>query len=118
MCRYPGAWTKEYINDLGKIDPYYMIMTYEGGEKVNNIYSGTHPKDHSVRPQAVTRKMNEIYYDTICEFERITSVPSILNTSFNLHGFPVVGKPSEAIDVLMESGLRYLAFEHCILVKS
>ena len=47
-------------------------------------------------------------HDIISAFERRTGGGVILNTSFNLHGFPIVRTAEEALGVLRESGLEYL----------
>jgi carbamoyltransferase len=47
-------------------------------------------------------------YDILSAFERRTGGGIVLNTSFNLHGYPIVRTPDEALAVLRDSGLEYL----------
>ena len=107
----------KYIKDYGKIDSPYMIMAFEGGPDMENVYAGSHPKDKSVRPQVVKRDFNPLFHDTIKAFKQLTGVGAVLNTSFNLHGHPLVGTPLEAADVFANSGLNILAFENHIITK-
>ena len=88
----------------------FMILTFPSrAETAGEIVGATHPYDGTCRPQLVEEADNPDYHRLIrCFFER-TGVPAVLNTSFNLHGFPVVYRASEALDVFDRSGLRYLA---------
>jgi len=54
-------------------------------------------KDGTCRIQTIT-KGNGIYYDLIKEFYRLTGIPCILNTSFNLKGEPIIENPKQAIE--------------------
>ncbi len=47
-------------------------------------------------------------HDILSAFERRTGSGVVLNTSFNLHGFPIVRTAEEALAVLRDSGLEYL----------
>jgi carbamoyltransferase len=88
----------------------YMIMAFDSRPETRSKYpAGQHPYDFSVRPQEVTESGNPDFYRLIKHYEEITGEGIILNTSFNLHGYPIVHQPVEAIDVFDRSGLRYLA---------
>jgi carbamoyltransferase len=88
----------------------YMIVAFDSRPETRAKYSaGQHPYDHSVRPQEVTQSWNPDFYRLIKYYEEITGEGIILNTSFNLHGYPIVYNPAEAIDVLDRSGLKFLA---------
>jgi carbamoyltransferase len=60
---------------------------------------------------------NPKFYDIIKEFEKLTGVGAVLNTSFNIHGEPIVCNPHEAISTLKRSGLRYLIMEQYLITK-
>jgi carbamoyltransferase len=97
--------------------PYYMIEAFDttpDAEKA--IIAGMHPMDLTVRPQVVN-ELNPGYRDIIRAFKKITGVGGILNTSFNLHGFPIVGTPAVAIDTLLKSQLDALALGPFLVVK-
>jgi len=92
------------------MDAPYMIIAFDSRPETRHKYpAGQHPYDHSVRPQEVSPTSNPDFYRLIKSYEEITGEGIILNTSFNLHGYPIVYKPEEALDVLDRSGLKYLA---------
>jgi carbamoyltransferase len=88
----------------------YMIIAFDSRPEMRFKYpAGQHPYDHSVRPQEVREEWNPDYYRLLKYYEEITGDAIILNTSFNLHGYPIVYQPVEAIDVFDRSGLKFLA---------
>lgn len=108
----------KYTKNRKKIPVPYMIMTLdstdEGKEK---LISAMHPYDATLRPQEVYKDWNPSYYKLISEFERLTGIGGVLNTSFNLHGYPIVETPEDALDVLVKSGLKYLAIGSFLVSK-
>jgi carbamoyltransferase len=64
--------------------------------------------DNTCRVQTVTREQNKHFYDLIQEFYKITGVPLLLNTSFNLAGDPLVETIEDALNTLRKSELEYL----------
>jgi carbamoyltransferase len=97
---------------------YYMIEAFdstpEGGEQ---LVGGSHPFDRTIRPQLVN-ELNPGYRDIIRAFKKRTGCGGILNTSFNLHGFPIVGTPEIAIHTLVNSELDALALGPFLVIKS
>lgn len=108
---------KKYVKMNDKNEPFYMIMTYDTEAAANEIVGGIHPYDRTVRPQLVTQKHNQSYWELINEFKRLTGIGGILNTSLNLHGLPLVYSPEDAFKVIDESKLKYLAIGNYMLVK-
>jgi len=83
----------------------YMIEAFDttpAGQE--QIISGLHPFDLSARPQMVNH-WNPGLQAILVEFKRLTGVGALLNTSFNLHGYPVVGSPAAAYATLEGSQL-------------
>ena len=78
------------INPKGLDSPYMTIAFDSTPLARSHLVAAIHPYDKTVRPQLVKRHNNPLYYDLINEFENITGVGALLNTSFNLHGEPVV----------------------------
>ena len=62
--------------------------------------SGSHQYDKTVRPQILAKKKNEQYYNLIREFEKISKIPAILNTSLNLHGLPIASNMINVAEVI------------------
>src|SRR6185295_940074 len=76
-----------------------------------------HPQDGTARPQVLQEAWNPEYHAVIREFERRTGVGAVLNTSFNLHGEPIVSSAADAVDTFERSGLPHLAVGHWLLSK-
>jgi carbamoyltransferase len=73
--------------------------------------------DHTTRPQILERDRNPGFYDLIQEFRERTGIGVVLNTSFNLHGEPIVDTPEDALHVLEHSGLTHLALGDWLITK-
>lgn len=108
---------ENYLEGLGKNDPYYMIMTFQGGKKIQSLVAGIHPRDKTIRPQLVSMQSNPGFYKIIRAFKELTGVGAILNTSFNLHGSPLVSSPEDALDVFQKTGLKHLVLGQILLSK-
>jgi len=65
--------------------------------------------DRTARPQLVSPQTNESFYNIIKEYASITGIPSIINTSFNMHEEPIVCTPQDAIKAFNQGHLPYLA---------
>ena len=75
------------------------------------------PLDHSARPQIITHEANPEVYQIMDEFSRYTGRGALLNTSFNLHGYPIVNTPQDAVAVFVNSGLDILVLNHFLVEK-
>ena len=64
--------------------------------------------DDTARPQLIDEKTNPLYYNILKEYEKITGLPSLVNTSFNMHEEPIVCRPEEAIEAFEASKLDVL----------
>lgn len=109
---------REYLVNPKRIEAPYMILAFDTTEKRSDLPAALHPYDFTARPQVVTKEMNPDYYRLIGEFQKRTGRGAILNTSFNLHGFPIVDSPEDAVDVLQRSGLRCLALGNYMVRKT
>jgi carbamoyltransferase len=93
-----------------------MLLVAKVKPRVSSRIPAVVHVDGTGRLQTVTRKDNEIYYDLIKEFYKITGVPVILNTSFNLRGEPIVETPADAVDTFLRCQMDYLVM-HNYLIK-
>ena len=73
--------------------------------------------DYSARVQTVRRDENEMYYDLISEFARLTGCPVVVNTSFNVRGEPIVCSPEDAYKCFMRTEMDMLVLEDFVLEK-
>jgi carbamoyltransferase len=85
-------------------------------EKQAEIPAVTHV-DGSGRLQTVTEESNPLYWRMIDSFHKITGVPLVLNTSFNLKGEPIVCSPQDALRTFYSSGLDALVIGGFLVEK-
>ncbi len=65
--------------------------------------------DGTARPQLIKEDENPNYYKILKEYHRITGIPSLINTSFNMHEEPIVATPEDALRAFKAAGLECLA---------
>jgi carbamoyltransferase len=95
----------------------YMERTLKFKKEVYGKVPGVVHVDGTGRLQTVKKEWNEKYYQLIFEFYKITNVPILLNTSFNVMGKPIVHSVEDAIAVFYSSGLDVLAIEDKLFTK-
>ena len=106
----------KYKNYFGKnliVNNYnYMTNCTNTLSKSSHLLSASiHPYDKTCRPQIISKNQNTNYEDLISKFGKITGIYALLNTSFNLHGYPIVNSIEDAIDILIKSNLDGLITE-------
>lgn len=94
----------------------YMIEAFDTKEEAQEIIAGLHPYDLTGRPQSVNG-WNPGWQAIIRAFKNITGVGGILNTSFNLHGYPLVGNLETALWTFRNSDLDGLLIEDWLIEK-
>ncbi len=107
----------EYVVNPKGMDSPYMIMTFDTTDKVTDFPAGVQPYDRSARPQFVHKEQNPRFHRLISRFAEKTGRAVVLNTSFNLHGFPIVCSAADAVEVLQKSGLENLAVGSYLIRK-
>ncbi|HEX2898008.1 MAG TPA: carbamoyltransferase C-terminal domain-containing protein, partial [candidate division Zixibacteria bacterium] len=95
----------------------YMIVNYTVHEDKRRIIPAVTHIDNSSRIQTVSTEDNPVFYMLIDEFGKLTGVPVVLNTSFNLRGYPIVNTPREAVETFCTGGIDFLLLERYILSK-
>ncbi len=101
----------------GTSAPFMTVAFMTKAMLRNDIAAGIHAYDSTVRPQIVTRLAAPDYYDLIESFAGITGIPALLNTSFNLHGEPMVNGLTDALHTLDNSGLTHLIYQDMLITK-
>ncbi|MGL5576478.1 MAG: carbamoyltransferase C-terminal domain-containing protein [Sarcina sp.] len=105
----------EYF-DLDIQNPYMLIVREVKKEKRALIPSVTHV-DNTGRIHTVIKKENKKYYDLIKSFQKITGVPVVLDTSFNIKGEPIVETPEDAIKCFLGTKIDILILGDYIVEK-
>ena len=108
----------DYLVNPRSLKAPFMILAFKTTRKgKKDLAAAIHPYDFTCRPQVLKKEDNPRYYQLIKEFEKLTGVGAVLNTSFNLHGRPIVCSPKDALYVFANSGLEYLALENYLICK-
>ena len=105
------------VNPKGLASPYMMLAFPTNPKRRDEIVAALHPHDFTARAHIVDEGWNPGYHRVIREFERRTGIGAVLNTSFNLHGEPLVGSPADAVDTFERSGLPHLALGRFLISK-
>jgi carbamoyltransferase len=106
---------KCYLNTSGAEESArFMTITFDCTDWMKKHCSGVVHVDGTARPQIVRKSDNESYYRIIDEFRKLTGLPTIINTSFNIHEEPIVCSPQDAIRAFLDSNLDYLALGNCL----
>ncbi len=87
----------------------FMTITYDCTPWMRESCPAVVHVDGTARPQLVSKEVNPSYYRVIDEYRKISGIPSIVNTSFNMHEEPIVCTPNDALRAFTASGLDYLA---------
>jgi carbamoyltransferase len=96
--------------------PYMLRVCHFKPEKQNEVPAVVHV-DGTGRLQTVTSAANGNFYQLIKRFYGKTGVPILLNTSFNVAGYPIVESPADAITCLLSTELDCCIFEDQIVLK-
>ena len=105
-------------NPKGVYSPFMTIGYDTKPAAHTDLIAALHPADLTARPQILKRETNEDYYEIIKEFKKLTGIGGLLNTSFNLHGLPIVESLSDALHVMENSKIKYLLLEDILLQKN
>ena len=72
--------------------------------------------DNTARPQLIRESDNPAYYSILREYHQLTGIPSVVNTSFNIHEEPIVNSPAEAIQAFEQSRLDALVLGDMLIM--
>jgi len=109
---------KYIVNEKKHFAPY-MITTFDStNDGRENLKAAIHQKDFTTRPQMVKKSWNDSYHNLLSSFHKNSGVSGCLNTSFNLHGYPIVNSPEDALYVFDNSKLDALSLGDYFITKS
>ena len=87
----------------------FMTLTFDCTEAMKRNSPAAVHVDGTARPQLVTAQSNPSFHRILTEYHRLTGIPSVINTSFNMHEVPIVCTPDDAIRAFLQGNLDYLA---------
>lgn len=86
----------------------FMIFVVRTREDKRGILQAVTHLDGTARLHSVSRRTNPLYHELISEFDKLTGVPVLLNTSFNNNTEPIVDSAEDAIICYLTTGLNSL----------
>ena len=99
------------------IDSPFMTIAFETKDGKNKFPAAVHQADGTARAQLLKKEQNPILWNLIFKFYEKTGIPALLNTSFNLHGEPIVRTIQDALRVFDKSELEVLWLDEHIIEK-
>ena len=99
------------------VDSPFMTITFETKDGKNKFPAAVHQADGTTRAQLLKKEQNPILWNLIFKFYEKTGIPALLNTSFNLHGEPIVRTIQDALRVFDKSELEVLWLDEHIIEK-
>jgi carbamoyltransferase len=95
--------------DGGEYAAQFMTLTFDCTEDMKRTSPAAVHVDGTARPQLVTETSNPSFHAILTEYRKLTGIPSVINTSFNMHEEPIVCSPDDAIRAFLQGNLDYLA---------
>lgn len=111
-----NKYASDYFN-LNHESQHMLIATKVKPHKKKDIPATVHV-DNSCRVQTVNEETNKKFYDLINNLYKLTNIPVVLNTSFNVKGLPIVNDPEDAILCFLKYNIDYLAIGDYMVKKS
>ncbi len=93
----------------------FMNISFDCTDWMVETCPGVVHTDRTARPQLVDESENPGLHRIIEEYRRITGLPSVVNTSFNIHEEPIVCSPEEALLAFRQARLDYLVLEDFLI---
>lgn len=118
---FAGSILQDHVHEYFEVpekkhsSPFMVFCFPVRKEKRGELAAIVH-KDKTCRIQTVNRE-NGRYYDLIREFYRLTGTASILNTSFNVMGEPIVETPEQAVEDFLKNRIDHLAIGSFLVSK-
>ena len=104
----------EYFEDFNselKTIEFMTITLNVNKDKIKTIPAVVHV-DNTARPQLVTESKNKSLYNILTEYQKLSGIPVLINTSFNLHEEPIVCTPNDALRAFEQGAVDFLALEN------
>jgi carbamoyltransferase len=95
----------------------YMTITFNCTEEMRAQSPGVVHVDGTARPQILDPETASDLYSITKAYHKLTGIPSLINTSFNMHGEPIVCTPEDALRSFKQGNLDYLAIGDWLVVN-
>ncbi len=105
-----------YIGIKGALNPArFMTITFTCTPEMIAQSPGVVHVDNTARPQIVDDETSPDFYKILHAYHALTGIPSLINTSFNMHGEPIVYTPGDALRSFQAGQLDFLAIGDWII---
>jgi carbamoyltransferase len=110
----------ERMNDIfeGEEDSPFMLIAKPVRPKWRDRIPGIVHVDGTARVQTVREATNPKLYRLLKEFDALTGVPVLINTSFNVKGEPIVETPDDAMQCFLATGIDHLVLHDTLVSKT
>ena len=95
----------------------HMMFAFDTKDTRGDMAAALHRGDKTARAQVVSKELYPDFHEIISQFKTLTGRGTVLNTSFNRHGEPIVMGTIDAIEVLLDTDLEYLVVEDYLITK-
>ena len=112
--------SKEDVHEYFEIDKDeepFMLFVYPFEENKKKLVPSVVHVDGTGRLQTTSKEENPLYYGVIKEFEKLSGVPILVNTSFNVRGEPIVCTPEDAYKCMVGTGIDYLVINKFLIKR-
>lgn len=117
VCNEEFADDLYYMLDGGRDSAKLMTMTFDCTEEFKNNYPAACHIDGTARPQIVSRNEDEFTWNILNEYYKLTNKKALINTSFNLHNWPIIATKEIALDSWLKSDTDCLLIENVFIEK-
>jgi carbamoyltransferase len=101
---------ERYLNiDKSLTSARFMTITCECTDLMKKESPAAVHVDGTARPQIIRQEDNPIFYRILKEYYKLTGIPTLINTSFNMHEEPIVCTPEDAVRAFVRGNLDYLS---------
>ena len=108
---------KNFKNSPGTKAANFMTITYDVMEEWKPKIQATTHIDGTARPQIVSIEQNPSFHKIISEYYKLSKIPVVINTSFNMHEEPIVATPEDAIRAFNQGAMDLLAIGNFLCYK-
>ena len=107
----------KYLKISNKVDYKFMTFTLNCKKLMLKHAPAAVHVDKTARPQIISKIDNPRLYKILGEYKKLTGVPILINTSFNMHEEPIVYSPRDAIRAFLLGNLDNLVLEQFLIFK-
>jgi carbamoyltransferase len=112
LAEYSNLYFQNYAED--HVASEYMTITYDVNDAFKQKIPAVVHVDGTARPQVVHRQKEPAYHKIISEYHKLSGIPLIINTSFNMHEEPIVCTPQDAIRSYKANCVDVLVMDHLV----